>query len=99
MPNGKKWPKWIRLLYYQNTDSGIRGYEGCANNAAMLLDIFNRLEIRMLDVVEMKVNDNKLTEEDIVKIFKWMNQKRKELEEIEEREKAKQKTENSHDES
>jgi hypothetical protein len=98
MSSEQKWPKWIRLLYYKGSNTGIVGYEGCANNAGMLLDTFNRLEVRMLDIVEMKVNDKKLTETEIVQFYKWLSTKRKELEENEKRKKAKQETENSHDE-
>lgn len=89
------WPKWIDIRYYDDKTGGIYGYTGCANNREMLFEMVDRLKIKEYkDYIFMRVNEELQSDEAVMAFYTWMEKKRKERFEDEERKKSEEAAEN-----
>lgn len=92
MSSKQDWPRWIKVKYYRETDIKIMGYNGCANDARMLFEIFERLNLGMSNIILISSNDKLLDEQEIKGLFDWIEKYRREKENNEKRKETKQKT-------
>lgn len=95
MSKKQQWPRWIDVRYFKETEESIMGYTGCANDKRMLFDIFDHLNLLKSNIILIRSNDKLLNESEITDLLKWIEKKRREKAEHEEREKAKIKAKES----
>jgi hypothetical protein len=100
MSKMKGWPKWLRLLYFHNPtgklrDQKINGLTVCVGDKKQMAEIATRYGLHRDDIVELYLNDEKLTESQLDQFFKWINQVKKEVREYEKRKATNEKAEDS----
>jgi hypothetical protein len=67
----EKKSKWIRLFYYEIENETVWGYEGSIQNKDMLIEIFQRLNLKRENIDSMYVDDVLQSDEELDRIFKW----------------------------
>lgn len=82
MSEKQKWPRWIALRYYRETDGSIMGYTASAHNLDMLFERFEQLNLLKSNVITIAINGETLSEDEIKKLFYWIDGVRREREEI-----------------
>ncbi|MEF7566037.1 hypothetical protein V4V35_23890 [Bacillus infantis] len=76
--NKSEFPRWIELTYYDEKTGGILKYTGSAGNPNALFNLFDRLNLRKADVVQIFSNEHLIGEEEKNKLFDWVDKKRRE---------------------
>lgn len=67
--------KWIRLYYYDSAIEGVMGYEGSIQNSDMLIDLFQRFNIKRDNIDSMTVDGVPQTDDDLDRTFDWYEKK------------------------
>jgi hypothetical protein len=88
MSKMKGWPKWLRLLYFHNPtgklrDQKINGLTVCVGDKKQMAEIATRYGLHRDDIVDLYLNDEKLTDTQLNQFFQWINQVKREVEEYE----------------
>ncbi|CAM4112553.1 hypothetical protein [Mesobacillus thioparans] len=85
MSSEKAWPKWLKIAYYKLGSESIQSYLGSVTDARMLYEVFNRLELKMEQIIALEVNETIQSDTNIQQMFQWIDKYKKEMEEREKR--------------
>jgi len=94
MSEKEKWPKWIYIIYQEETNPEPKSYTGSAPNRTLLKEALMRTKINADQVIKFTVDEERLSREDIEKTFRSVEKYKKERDEIEKRKKAEEESKN-----
>lgn len=93
MSNKASWPKWLKIVYHYGKKN--MKYTGSVINPYHFVEVIERYSITHYSIIEIKINDILLKEDEITHLFNWLNKVKKEMEKNEEREATNSETKGS----
>lgn len=67
----KGWPKWLHVIYSDYSGS-VLGLRASVTGIFPLIDLFERYELKKQSIIELKINDEKMSESEIDKFCNWI---------------------------